>query len=172
MRGAAQSALTALLGIALIPGGPAAAQALDIVGTVAATPRLAAIGDEISDTGRIDLFSSDGPYTLLAFDSAAFLSLPARGRGGVLAAEGLVDRILRYHLLEGAYLLRDLRAEVELAGGTMDLETVQGETLTVILSGPEIVFMDAVGGTARIVQGNLEATNGIVHVIDTVLLPQ
>ena len=121
----------------------------------------------------VETLSSPGPFTVFAPVNDAFAALPAGTVDTLLMPENkdqLVD-VLTYHVvpgdLSGGALLRDVRAN----GGELALETVSGDTITLIESGPGLAIRDENGNTAVITTADVNQSNGVIHVIDGVLLP-
>jgi uncharacterized surface protein with fasciclin (FAS1) repeats len=123
--------------------------------------------------GLVETLSGPGPFTVFAPVNDAFAALPAGTVDTLLMPENkdqLVN-VLTYHVvpgdLSGGELLRDVRAN----GGQLMLETVSGDTLTVVESGPGLAVIDESGNTAVITIADVDQSNGVIHVIDGVLLP-
>ncbi|WP_266367061.1 fasciclin domain-containing protein [Tellurirhabdus rosea] len=116
--------------------------------------------------GLADRASSGGPYTVFAPTDDAFNRLPSGTLDNLLkpAQKQKLTRILGYHVVEGAVAAADLQD-----GQT--LTTLAGETLTVKKQGNTVTIRDAKGKSANVVQADIRATNGVVHSIDTVLMP-
>jgi transforming growth factor-beta-induced protein len=116
----------------------------------------------------VGALSSEGPFTVFAPTNDAFAAaLEALGitAGELLASEGLAG-ILTYHVVAGKLMAADVLAAIEANGGTVQVETLNGASITVTLSDGSVM----VDG-AKVVITDLEAGNGVVHVIDAVILP-
>ena len=120
-----------------------------------------------------ETLSGDGPYTVFAPTNAAFDALPA-GTVESLTTEDTdqLGNILTYHVVSGEVMAADLVAAIESAGadGYM-IETVNGGTLTAMMEGGNVMLRDAQGNTATVSATDVDASNGVIHVIDTVLMP-
>nr|WP_295372830.1 fasciclin domain-containing protein [uncultured Sphingosinicella sp.] len=114
-----------------------------------------------------------GPYTVFAPTNAAFGKLPAGTVEGLMQPQGkgALTGILSYHVVPGLVLAEDLRRSIQKRGGRAELATVGGGKLTVTDAGGAITVTDSKGGQARVTQGNVMQSNGVVHVVDAVLMP-
>ncbi len=117
-------------------------------------------------SGLTEQASSKGPYTVFAPTNEAFDKLPAGSVEELWkpAAKPKLIKLLAYHVVKGKYTADQLQ-------DGQKLKTVTGGTLTVGKQGENITITDGAGNTATINQADVEATNGIVHSIDTVLMP-
>jgi uncharacterized surface protein with fasciclin (FAS1) repeats len=114
-----------------------------------------------------------GPYTVFAPTNAAFGKLPAGAVDGLMQPQGkgALTGILSYHVVPGVVLAEDLRRSIQKRGGRAELATVGGGKLTLTEAGGAITLTDAKGGQARVTQGDVIQSNGVVHVVDAVLMP-
>lgn len=114
-----------------------------------------------------------GPYTVFAPTNAAFGKLPAGAVDGLMQPQGkgALTGILSYHVVPGVVLAEDLRRSIQKRGGRAELATVGGGKLTLTEAGGVITLTDAKGGQARVTQGDVIQSNGVVHVVDGVLMP-
>lgn len=119
--------------------------------------------------------SGPGPYTVFAPTNAAFEEVPQATRDELMSSAGREDlsNILTYHVVEGETMAQGLIEAIEGAGeeGYM-LTTVNGATLTATMEDGNVVITDAAGNTATVTQTDIDASNGVIHVIDTVLMPE
>jgi uncharacterized surface protein with fasciclin (FAS1) repeats len=114
----------------------------------------------VTAAGLVDTLKGDGPFTVFAPTDAAFNALPAGTLEALLAdPSGALTDILLYHVVSGAAFSSDL-------SDGMTITTVGGGTLTVGVSADGVTINDA-----RVVVADIEASNGVIHVIDTVLVP-
>jgi uncharacterized surface protein with fasciclin (FAS1) repeats len=123
--------------------------------------------------GLVETLSGAGPFTVFAPTNAAFDKLPAGTVDTLLKPENkaALDKVLTYHVLAGKYTAAKLKKEVMKDGGTATIKTVQGDPLTFTMEGTDLVVKDEKGDTAHITTANVMQSNGVIHVIDTVLLP-
>ena len=154
-------------------GHPAATPAKTIVETAVATPDLSTLVAAVKAAGLVDTLSGAGPFTVFAPTNAAFAKLPAGTVDTLVKPENKAQltTVLTYHVVPGTVLASDIAAKVKASGGTATYTTVQGGTLRFAKSGDGYVVTDAKGGTARIAAADLKQSNGVAHVIDTVLMP-
>lgn len=120
----------------------------------------------VKAAGLVETLKSTGPFTVFAPTNAAFDKLPA-GTVDKLVQPDMKDKlttILTYHVVPGRLMAADLKD-----GQT--LTTVEGESLTVSKKGKKVMLTDAKGGTATVTIANIIDSNGVTHVIDTVLMP-
>ncbi|GAA5048577.1 fasciclin domain-containing protein [Erythrobacter westpacificensis] len=120
-----------------------------------------------------ETLSGTGPFTVFAPTNAAFDALPD-GTVETLTTEDTeqLGSILTYHVVPSEVMAADLTAAIESAGESgYTVETVNGGTLTAMLQGGNVVLQDAQGNTATVTATDVDASNGVIHVIDTVLMP-
>lgn len=127
----------------------------------------------VQAAGLVDTLSGPGPFTVFAPTNAAFEKLPAGTVDTLVmpANRAMLTRILTYHVLPGRVTALDLAARIQAAGGRATLTTVQGATLTATQSGNTITLTDAAGGMSHVTIADVVQSNGIIHVVDTVLMP-
>jgi len=123
--------------------------------------------------GLVDTLSGPGPFTVFAPTNDAFAKLPAGTVDNLLKPENkdTLDKILTYHVVAGKITSKQLEKLIKKGGGKATLKTVQGEDLTASMSGSNIILTDAKGGTATITTADVMQSNGVIHVIDSVLMP-
>ena len=155
-------------------GGASMSPSDTIVTNAAKASNLTTLVSAVQTAGLVETLNGPGPYTVFAPDNAAFAKLPAATVTGLMAPAGKADltKILTYHVVPGRLTAADIAAQATASGGTATLTTVQGESLKVS-AGPNgsWVITDAKGGTSTITQADVAQSNGMVHVIDTVLMP-
>lgn len=120
-----------------------------------------------------DTLEGAGPFTVFAPTNEAFTKLPAGTVDTLLKPENkdMLVKILTYHVLPGKYTAAKLKKEVMKGNGTATIKTVQGDPLTFTMDGMDLVVKDEKGDTAHISIANVMQSNGIIHVVDTVLQP-
>ncbi len=121
----------------------------------------------------VDTLQTPGPFTVFAPTNAAFEKLPAGTVDALLKPENkpALAKVLTYHVVPGRLSSIDLKKQVQAGQGTATLKTVSGGTLTATMRGNDLVLRDEKGGTATVTQANVFQSNGVIHVIDTVVLP-
>ena len=127
----------------------------------------------VKAAGLVDTLASKGPFTVFAPTDAAFGKLPAGTVETLVKPENkaTLTSILTYHVVPGRYTSGQIAAMAAKRRGTATLKTVQGESLRFMKSGNGWVVVDAKGGKSRITIPNVMQSNGVIHVVDTVLMP-
>jgi len=127
----------------------------------------------VKAAGLVDTLSSPGPFTVFAPTNAAFAKLPAGTVETLVKPENkaTLTSILTYHVVAGRMTGADIAKAIKAGGGKAVLTTVQGEPLTATMKGTRIMLTDAKGGMSHVTIGNVMQSNGVIHVIDTVLMP-
>jgi len=139
----------------------------DIVGTAVAAGNFTTLAAALTAAGLVDTLKGAGPYTVFAPSDAAFAKLPAGTVDTLLKdPKGKLSDILKYHVVAGKVTAADV---VKLNG--QKVKTVQGAELTVEVTGGKVALVDATGNRVNVVTTDVAASNGVIHVIDGVLLP-
>ena len=128
----------------------------------------------VKAAGLVDTLNGKGPFTVFAPTNEAFASLPPGTVENLLKPENkaMLARILTYHVVAGEYDTTRLRAMIRAGNGTATLTTVAGDKLWLMMNGPSnIIVKDAKGGVADIGISDVHQSNGVIQVIDHVLLP-
>jgi len=127
----------------------------------------------VKAAGLVDTLEQPGPFTVFAPVNQAFEKLPAGTVQTLLKPENkaALVKVLTYHVVPGRFSAMDLKSDVEADGGRTVLRTVQGENLTVTKVGRRLEIVDAKGDRAIVTIPDVNQSNGVIHVIDTVLLP-
>jgi uncharacterized surface protein with fasciclin (FAS1) repeats len=127
----------------------------------------------VKAAGLVDTLSGAGPFTVFAPTNEAFDKLPAGTVDTLLKPENkdTLVKILTYHVVAGKVSARDLMKMIKKGGGKATLKTVQGEDLTAAIVDGKIVLTDAKGGTSTVTIADVFQSNGVIHVVDTVLMP-
>ncbi len=127
----------------------------------------------VKAAGLVDTLNSKGPFTVFAPTNEAFAKLPAGTVDTLVKPEHKADltKILTYHVVPGTHTAGQLMADAKKNGGTVVLKTVQGESLTIKLHDGKLWLVDAKGGKAGVSIADVMQSNGVIHVIDSVLMP-
>lgn len=127
----------------------------------------------VQAAGLAETLSAKGPFTVFAPTNAAFAKLPAGTVDTLVqpANKATLTSVLTYHVVPGRVNAAQLTKLIRDGGGTATLTTVQGGTLKASLMGSRIMLTDAKGGTAHVVTANVNASNGVIHAIDSVVMP-
>ena len=128
----------------------------------------------VKAAGLVDTLKSAGPFTVFAPTNAAFAALPAGTVDTLLKPEnkGMLSGILTYHVVAGKMDAASLSKAIADGGGQAMLKTVAGGTLTAKTSGDKVMVMDEKGGSATVTIADVYQSNGVIHVVDKVLLPK
>ena len=139
------------------------AAAADIVETASEAGSFQTLLTAAEAAGLVDTLESEGPFTVFAPTDEAFAKLPEGTVEDLLKPENQdqLKAILTYHVVPGKTMSSDI------AGKELEVETVQGETIAIDASDGAVMVDDA-----TVVQADIETDNGVIHVIDTVLMPQ
>jgi uncharacterized surface protein with fasciclin (FAS1) repeats len=163
---------------AMAAAGFAAAPALaaptaNIVGTAAGSADHTTLVAAVKAAGLVDTLSGKGPFTVFAPTNAAFAKLPAGTVETLLKPENKaqLQAVLTYHVVPGKLTAKDVVGAIKAGGGKAVLTTVQGGKLTATMMGNSVVLTDTKMRTAKVTAAYLDTTNGVIHVIDTVILP-
>ncbi len=189
MSGAKNSLLVALAAVCVAAGAPVGAHMMarhdPMVGGAAMYPSKNIIQNAVKSkdhttlvaavkaAGLVDTLSGPGPFTVFAPTNEAFARLPAGTVATLVKPENKATlvKILTYHVVSGTMTATDLKAAIRSGHGTATLTTVEGEPLKVTMAGGHLILHDAKGGAARITIANVMQSNGVIHVVDRVLMP-
>lgn len=127
----------------------------------------------VKAAGLVDTLSGPGPFTVFAPTNEAFAALPAGTVDTLLKPENKASlvKILTYHVVPGRLTAKDLSMRVAAGGGKAELRTVQGEALVITKDGDNWAVTDSNGSTAHVTIGDVLQSNGVIHVVDKVLMP-
>lgn len=121
----------------------------------------------------VDVLSSKGPFTVFAPVNSAFDKLPEGTVKNLLMPENKdkLKSILTYHVVKGNLMSADVISALEDNSGKLPVKTVSGKSLTLMLKGGDVILMDNQGNYAKVIKTDLKSSNGVIHIIDTVVLP-
>src|SRR5580704_10767134 len=155
-------------------GGAAMYPTKNIVQNASAAKNLTTLVAAVKAAGLVETLEGPGPFTVFAPTNEAFEKLPAGTVDTLVKPEnkGKLTAILTYHVVPGKISAGALAADIKKGGGQATLKTVNGETLTASKEGDTISLTDASGNTAKVTIADVNQSNGVIHVIDTVLLPK
>jgi uncharacterized surface protein with fasciclin (FAS1) repeats len=125
--------------------------------------------------GLVEVLQSEGPFTVFAPTNAAFAKLPQGTVATLLQPENkeALVGVLTYHVVPGKIDSKTLAKMIKDNGGSLEITTVNGQKLTAMFNGPSnVVLKDTQGTVANITTYDVMQSNGVIHVIDTVVLPQ
>ena len=154
-------------------GGAAMYPTKTIVQNAVNSPIHTTLVTAVKAAGLVDTLNSAGPFTVFAPTNDAFARLPAGTVDNLVKPESkdTLTKVLTYHVVPGRLSAKDIQVGIKAGHGKFQMKTVQGETLTATLSGGKIMLTDEKGGMATITTANVFQSNGVIHVIDTVLMP-
>ena len=147
-----------LIATFLALGFALSAQAKDIVDTAVAAGNFKTLATALGAAGLVDTLKGKGPFTVFAPTDEAFAKIPKADLDALLKDKAKLTAVLTYHVVAGKVMAADVKA------GTV--KTVQGSALTVATSGGVMV------DKAKVVKTDIVADNGVIHVIDTVIMPK
>ena len=128
----------------------------------------------VKAAGLVDTLKGPGPFTVFAPTNAAFAALPAGTVDTLLKPENkpALTKVLTYHVVSGKMDAATILKAIDAGGGKAKLTAVSGGTLTASKSGSTIMVTDESGGMAHVTIGDVVQSNGVIHVVDKVLLPK
>ena len=147
-----------LIAVTALALSGAAVQAKDIVDTAVAAGNFNTLAAALQQAGLVETLKGKGPFTVFAPTDAAFAKVPKKDLDALLADKSKLVAVLTYHVVPGSVMAKDVKPG--------KVKTVQGSELTLSTSGG--VKVDG----ANVVQPDIVADNGVIHVIDTVVLPK
>lgn len=145
-----------------------------IVGVAAGNENFSTLVAAVKAAGLVDVLNSDGPFTVFAPTNAAFSKLPEGTIATLLKPDNkeLLTAILTYHVVKGKFLAAEVLKAIKDNKGKFIIKTVQGNTLTASLKGGKVILTDAKGNVSTVVIADVAASNGVIHAIDTVVMPK
>jgi uncharacterized surface protein with fasciclin (FAS1) repeats len=174
----------ALLAITLTVGAAAFAQKTVMVGGAAMYPNKNIVENAVNSkdhttlvaavkaAGLVETLKSKGPFTVFAPVNAAFDKLPKGTIETLLKPENktMLQGVLTYHVVSGKWNAADIANAIKEGNGKAVVTTVQGGKLTIMMEGKNVVLMDEKGGKSKVTISDVNQSNGVIHVVDTVLM--
>ena len=154
-------------------GGAAMFRNKDIIDNAVNSADHTTLVAAVKAAGLVDTLKGRGPFTVFAPTNAAFDKLPAGTVDTLLKPENkaTLTKVLTYHVVAGTYDAKAIAKLIKRGNGTARLKTVSGGTLTARMVGSSLVLTDEKGGTSTVTTANVYQSNGVIHVVDSVLLP-
>ena len=154
-------------------GGAAMLPTRDIVDNAVNSKDHTTLVAAIKAAGLVDTLKGKGPFTVFAPTNAAFAKLPAGTVDNLVKPENkaTLTSILTYHVVAGKLSAKDVVKAIKAGRGTAVLTTVQGGKLTASMMGKTVMIKDAKGGMSHVTIADVKQSNGVIHVVDGVLLP-
>ncbi|MGL5838712.1 MAG: fasciclin domain-containing protein [Sphingorhabdus sp.] len=134
---------------------------------------LSTLVSAVTAAGLGETLSGPGPFTVFAPTNAAFAKVDKATLDGLMKpdSKAKLSDILKYHVVAGNVKAADLAKQIKDGGGTATLKTVNGANLKASLQGDKVILTDAKGGKSTVTATDIAASNGVVHTIDTVVMP-
>ena len=154
-------------------GGAAMYKTKDIVDNAVNSKDHTTLVAAVKAAGLVETLKGKGPFTVFAPTNAAFSALPAGTVETLLKPENkdMLTKVLTYHVVAGNMDAKKIMKAIKKGGGKLTLTTVSGDTLTASMNGNSVVLTDEKGGTSTVTIADVKQSNGVIHVIDTVLIP-
>ncbi|MEJ2882684.1 fasciclin domain-containing protein [Pedobacter sp. GR22-6] len=154
-------------------GGAAMYPTKDIVDNAVNSKDHTTLVAAVKAAGLVETLKSAGPFTVFAPTNAAFAKLPSGTVETLVKPENkaTLTKILTYHVVAGKMDAKSIAAAIKAGKGKAELTTVQGGKLWAWMEGKKLMIKDEKGGTATVTIANVMQKNGVIHVIDTVLMP-
>ncbi len=127
----------------------------------------------VKAAGLVETLSGKGPFTVFAPTNAAFDKLPAGTVDTLVMPENkaMLTKILTYHVIAGNYDSKKIMKAIKKGKGTATFKTVSGGTLKAMMQGSSLILTDEKGGKSKVTIADVKQSNGVIHVIDTVVMP-
>jgi len=169
-----KSLLKNVFAIAALVGVSTLANAQTIVDAAVGSKDHTTLVAAVKAAGLVETLSGTGPFTVFAPVNSAFDKLPAGTVDFLLKPENkaMLTAVLTYHVVAGNIMAADVLKAIEAGGGKAVLTTVQGAKLTATIEDGKVILIDGKGGKSTVVATDIKGSNGVIHVIDTVVLPQ
>lgn len=160
--------------VLLISAGSVSAQSNDVVDIAIGSPAHTTLVAAVKAADLVGTLKSKGPFTVFAPTNDAFAKLPAGTVETLLKPENKakLSGVLTYHVIAGNLMAADVVAAIKKGNGKAEVATVNGGKLTITMMGDKVMITDANGNSSHVVAADLKGSNGVVHVIDSVLLPK
>jgi len=144
-----------------------------VVAVAQGNPDFSTLVSAVQAAELVDTLNGAGPFTVFAPTNAAFEKIPADTRNGLMQPDqkDALTGILTYHVVPGRVDAAALTQQIEQGGGSATLTTVEGGTLTATVVDGTVTLTDEAGNTSKVVMADVAASNGVIHAIDTVVMP-
>jgi uncharacterized surface protein with fasciclin (FAS1) repeats len=154
-------------------GGAAMYPTKDIIDNAVNSKDHTTLVAAVKAAGLVETLKTTGPFTVFAPTNEAFDKLPAETVPTLLKPENksMLTKVLTYHVVAGRVSAADLLAKIKAGGGKAELKTVSGGTLTAMVDGKKVYLVDEKGGKSWVTIADVFQKNGVIHVVNTVLMP-
>ena len=172
--GTSAFAQTAMAGASVMVGGAPMLPTKDIIDNAFNSKDHTTLVAAVKAAGLVETLKGPGPFTVFAPTNAAFSALPAGTVDTLLKPENkaMLSGILTYHVVAGKVDAAALTKMIADGKGTASIKTVAGGTLTAKTAGGKVMITDEKGGSATVTIADVSQSNGVIHVVDKVLLPK
>ncbi len=145
----------------------------DIVSYLSNSDDHTTLAKAVQSADLVSTLSGEGPFTVFAPTNNAFKALPHGKLAKLLIPEnkGKLGNVLKSHVIAGEVTAEDIMQAIEAGNGKAEFKTIGGESLTASIDGANVVLTDANGNTSKVSTTDVIATNGVIHVVDSVILP-
>ena len=145
-----------------------------IVGVAASNENFSTLVTAVKAANLVDILNGDGPFTVFAPTNDAFAKLPEGTVSNLLKKENkeVLTGILTYHVVSGSYTASDVVTAIKKNNGKFLIPTVQGGTITASVSNGNVILTDMNGNTSTVIITDVKASNGVIHAIDSVVMPK
>ncbi|MFE3849420.1 fasciclin domain-containing protein [Flavobacterium sp. LB3P45] len=159
---------------AVVADTPVVVEKSNIVDVAAGNSDFSTLVTAVKAAGLVETLSGAGPFTVFAPNNAAFAKLPAGTVDGLLKPESLdkLKAVLTYHVVAGKFDAAAVIDAINKNNGKYTVTTVQGGTIVLSLKDGKVMLTDENGGTSTVVLADVAASNGVIHAIDTVVMPK
>ena len=155
-------------------GGSAMYPSKDIIDNAVNSKDHTTLVAAVKAAGLVDTLKSAGPFTVFAPTNEAFAKLPAGTVDGLLKpeAKATLSTILTYHVVAGKLDAKAIAGRIKKGKGTTTFKTVAGGSLVASMEGKDLILKDEKGGTSKVTIADVYQKNGVIHVVDSVVLPK
>lgn len=155
-------------------GGAAMFPSKDIIDNAVNSQDHTTLVAAVKAAGLVDTLKGAGPFTVFAPTNEAFAKLPAGTVDGLLKpeAKATLTKVLTYHVVAGKVDSKALVSMIKKGHGTATMKTVSGGTLSAMLQGSDVMLKDEKGGMSKVTIADVYQKNGVIHVVDTVVMPK
>ena len=145
-----------------------------IVETAVSNNDFSTLVTALKSADLVGALSGEGPFTVFAPNNAAFAKIDSETLSSLLEPANVkaLSNILTYHVVSGKLLAADVAKALKAGDGKAKLKSLNGQDLTAILKYDKIYLIDAKGGMSEIIATDVIGTNGVIHVVDTVVMPE
>ncbi|MBA3440054.1 MAG: fasciclin domain-containing protein [Pyrinomonadaceae bacterium] len=153
-------------------GGAAMYKQKDIVDNAMNSKDHTTLVAAVKAAGLVETLKGTGPFTVFAPTNAAFSKLPEGTVDTLVKPENkeMLTKVLTYHVVPGKFNAKAIMKQIKAGGGTAKLTTVSGGTLTATMVGKNLMLRDEKGGMSHVMISNVYQSNGVIHVVDSVLM--